>query len=107
MLRWLKPVTAQTMFYSRRIYNEMKQVNQPSPMIEYNIIPINFLTYSSLTCSGKLLLMKRDIVASLQVDEWWEQPASTVVDWVTVDGQNVAAWWNDVKQLKAFHDQLR
>ncbi|XP_075100522.1 AUGMIN subunit 5 [Nicotiana tabacum] len=39
------------------------------------------------------------------VDEWWEQPASTVVDWVTVDGQNVAAWCNDVKQLKAFHDQ--
>ncbi|XP_006363257.1 AUGMIN subunit 5 [Solanum tuberosum] len=39
------------------------------------------------------------------VDEWWEQPASTVVDWVTVDGQNVAAWWNDVKQLMAFHDQ--
>ncbi|CAN4093779.1 unnamed protein product [Withania somnifera] len=39
------------------------------------------------------------------VDEWWEQPASTVVDWVTVDGHNVSAWWNDVKQLKAFHDQ--
>ncbi|KAK4359107.1 hypothetical protein RND71_021336 [Anisodus tanguticus] len=39
------------------------------------------------------------------VDEWWEQPASTVVDWVAVDGQNVAAWLNDVKQLKAFHDQ--
>ncbi|CAK7335309.1 unnamed protein product [Dovyalis caffra] len=28
------------------------------------------------------------------LDEWWEQPASTVVDWVTVDGQNVAAWHN-------------
>nr|GMD56892.1 vegetative cell wall protein gp1-like [Ipomoea batatas] len=27
-----------------------------------------------------------------KLDEWWEQPASTVVDWVTVDGQNVAAW---------------
>ncbi|KAJ1383153.1 hypothetical protein SESBI_43636 [Sesbania bispinosa] len=27
----------------------------------------------------------------LQHDEWWEQPAaSTVVDWVAVDGQNVA-----------------
>lgn len=54
---------------------------------------------------GSFLLMKCDIVASLQVDEWWEQPASTVVEWVTVDGQNVAAWCNDVKQLKAFHDQ--
>ncbi|KAG2278729.1 hypothetical protein Bca52824_061284 [Brassica carinata] len=25
------------------------------------------------------------------LDEWYEQPAATVVDWVTVDGQNVAA----------------
>ncbi|CAN1826712.1 AUGMIN subunit 5 [Linum perenne] len=33
------------------------------------------------------------------LDEWWEQPASTVVDWVTVDGQNVATWINHVKQL--------
>ncbi|KAL5776726.1 hypothetical protein ACOSP7_009652 [Xanthoceras sorbifolium] len=39
------------------------------------------------------------------LDEWWEQPASTVVDWVTVDGQNVAAWHNHVKQLLAFYDQ--
>ncbi|KAJ7974268.1 AUGMIN subunit 5 [Quillaja saponaria] len=38
------------------------------------------------------------------LDEWWEQPASTVVDWVTVDGQNVAAWHNHVKQLLAFYD---
>ncbi|RVW39285.1 AUGMIN subunit 5 [Vitis vinifera] len=30
----------------------------------------------------------------VRLDEWWEQPASTVVDWVTVDGQNVAAWHN-------------
>ncbi|XP_057757859.1 AUGMIN subunit 5 [Arachis stenosperma] len=39
------------------------------------------------------------------LDEWWEQPASTVVDWVTVDGQNVAAWHNHVKQLLAFYDR--
>ncbi|KAJ6684422.1 AUGMIN SUBUNIT 5 [Salix viminalis] len=37
--------------------------------------------------------------------EWWEQPASTVVDWVAVDGQNVAAWHNHVKQLLAFYDK--
>ncbi|GLJ21418.1 hypothetical protein SUGI_0394400 [Cryptomeria japonica] len=34
------------------------------------------------------------------VDEWWEQPAATAVDWVTVDGQNVAAWIAHVKQLQ-------
>ncbi|XP_078434794.1 HAUS augmin-like complex subunit isoform X2 [Wolffia australiana] len=40
------------------------------------------------------------------VDEWWEQPAATVVDWVLVDGQNVAAWLNHVRQLQmAFYDQ--
>ncbi|CAK9175796.1 unnamed protein product [Ilex paraguariensis] len=39
------------------------------------------------------------------LDEWWEQPASTIVDWVTVDGQNAAAWHNHVKQLLAFYDQ--
>ncbi|KAJ6936427.1 hypothetical protein NC652_011210 [Populus alba x Populus x berolinensis] len=39
------------------------------------------------------------------LDDWWEQPASTVVDWVTVDGQNVAAWHNHVKQLLAFYDK--
>ncbi|KAM7266947.1 hypothetical protein ACFE04_009113 [Oxalis oulophora] len=39
------------------------------------------------------------------LEEWWEQPASTVVDWVTVDGQNVAAWHNHVKQLLAFYDK--
>ncbi|MQM02680.1 hypothetical protein Taro_035449, partial [Colocasia esculenta] len=40
------------------------------------------------------------------VDEWWEQPAATVVDWVLVDGQNVATWLNHVKQLQtAFYDQ--
>ncbi|XP_010257953.1 PREDICTED: AUGMIN subunit 5 [Nelumbo nucifera] len=39
------------------------------------------------------------------VVEWWEQPAATVVDWVTVDGQNVAAWLNHVKQLQmAFYN---
>ncbi|KAF3590604.1 hypothetical protein DY000_02025561 [Brassica cretica] len=31
------------------------------------------------------------------LDEWYEQPAATVVDWVRVDGQNVAAWHNHVK----------
>ncbi|KAL8161911.1 hypothetical protein V2J09_013400 [Rumex salicifolius] len=39
------------------------------------------------------------------LDEWWEQPASTVVDWVAVDGQNAAAWLNHVKQLLAFYDK--
>ncbi|CAN8233005.1 unnamed protein product [Cochlearia groenlandica] len=39
------------------------------------------------------------------LDEWWEQPASAVVDWVAVDGQNVAAWQNHVKQLLAFYDK--
>ncbi|CAO2825275.1 unnamed protein product [Amaranthus hypochondriacus] len=39
------------------------------------------------------------------LEEWWEQPASTVVDWVKVDGQNVGAWVNHVKQLLAFYDQ--
>ncbi|XP_050227930.1 AUGMIN subunit 5 [Mercurialis annua] len=39
------------------------------------------------------------------LDEWWEQPASTVVDWITVDGQNVAAWHNHVKQLLAYYDK--
>ncbi|KAL5723271.1 AUGMIN subunit 5 [Ranunculus cassubicifolius] len=40
------------------------------------------------------------------VDEWWEQPAATVVDWVKVDGQNAAAWLNHVKQLQmAFYDK--
>ncbi|PKA66335.1 hypothetical protein AXF42_Ash007032 [Apostasia shenzhenica] len=34
------------------------------------------------------------------VDEWWEQPAATAVDWVTVDGKNVGAWLNHVKQLQ-------
>jgi hypothetical protein len=37
----------------------------------------------------------------LQVDEWWEQPASNAIDWITVDGQNVAAWLAHVKQLQA------
>ncbi|PKU85691.1 AUGMIN subunit 5 isoform X2 [Dendrobium catenatum] len=40
------------------------------------------------------------------VDEWWEQPAATVVDWVTVDGQNVSTWLNHVKKLQmAFYDK--
>lgn len=41
----------------------------------------------------------------LQLGEWWEQPASTVVDWVTVDGLNVSAWHNHLKQLLAFYDE--
>ncbi|KAK4486606.1 hypothetical protein RD792_006857 [Penstemon davidsonii] len=36
------------------------------------------------------------------IDEWWEQPASTVVDWVALDGENVAAWHNNVKQLLTY-----
>nr|XP_043634986.1 AUGMIN subunit 5-like [Erigeron canadensis] len=39
------------------------------------------------------------------LDEWWEQPGSTIVDWVTVDGQNVAAWHNHVKQLLTYYDK--
>ncbi|XP_022771843.1 AUGMIN subunit 5-like isoform X2 [Durio zibethinus] len=39
------------------------------------------------------------------LDEWWEQPASTVLEWVTVDGQNIAAWHTHVKQLLAFYDK--
>ncbi|KAK6128834.1 hypothetical protein DH2020_037470 [Rehmannia glutinosa] len=41
------------------------------------------------------------------LDEWWEQPASTVVDWVAIDGENVAAWQNHVKQLLAFYDNIQ
>lgn len=40
------------------------------------------------------------------VDEWWEQPAAMAVDWVTVDGQNVATWLSHVKQVQmALYDQ--
>ncbi|XP_076885173.1 AUGMIN subunit 5-like [Bidens hawaiensis] len=39
------------------------------------------------------------------LEEWWEQPASTVVDWVTVDGRDVSAWNNLVKQLLTFYDK--
>ncbi|RWW29131.1 hypothetical protein GW17_00006365 [Ensete ventricosum] len=38
--------------------------------------------------------------AAGMVDEWWEQPAATAVDWVTIDGQNISAWLNLVKQLQ-------
>ncbi|KAG0603322.1 hypothetical protein M758_10G084600 [Ceratodon purpureus] len=41
-----------------------------------------------------------------QVDEWWEQPTATAVDWILIDGQNVAAWLAHVKQLQtAFYEQ--
>ncbi|XP_024396569.1 AUGMIN subunit 5 isoform X2 [Physcomitrium patens] len=41
------------------------------------------------------------------VEEWWEQPASTAVDWILVDGQNVAAWLAHVKQLQTvFYERL-
>lgn len=40
------------------------------------------------------------------VDEWWDQPAATAVDWVTVDGQTVGSWLNHVKKLQvAFYDK--
>ncbi|KAM1015594.1 hypothetical protein ACFX2A_046372 [Malus domestica] len=39
------------------------------------------------------------------LDEWWEQPTATVVDWVCVDGLNVAARHNHVKRLLEFYDQ--
>ncbi|XP_078170065.1 AUGMIN subunit 5-like [Carex rostrata] len=35
------------------------------------------------------------------VEEWWEQPAATVVDWITLDGENVGAWLNRVKKLQS------
>ena len=41
-------------------------------------------------------------VVFMQLDEWWEQPASTLVDWETVDGQTVAAWINHMKQLLVY-----
>ncbi|KAF6144691.1 hypothetical protein GIB67_006183 [Kingdonia uniflora] len=34
------------------------------------------------------------------LEEWWEQPAATTVDWVKVDGLNVAGWLNRVKKLQ-------
>ncbi|KAL5582076.1 hypothetical protein UlMin_014518 [Ulmus minor] len=39
------------------------------------------------------------------LDEWWEQPASTVVDWVRVDNLTVADWQNHVKQLLTFYNK--
>ncbi|KAG2278735.1 hypothetical protein Bca52824_061290 [Brassica carinata] len=45
------------------------------------------------------------IVYEMQLDEWYEQPAATVVDWVTVDGQNVAAWHNHVKSSYCLYDK--
>jgi hypothetical protein len=39
------------------------------------------------------------VLCNVQVDEWYEQPAATIVDWVTIDGQSVGAWINLVKQL--------
>lgn len=44
-------------------------------------------------------------VILMQLDEWWEQPASTLVDWVTVDDISVVAWQNHVKQLLAAYDK--
>jgi hypothetical protein len=58
---------------------------------------------SFITSKISIYILKLQLL--LQLDEWWEQPASTVVDWVTVDGQNVAAWHNHVKQLLAFYDK--
>jgi hypothetical protein len=55
--------------------------------------------------TSKIFISILKLQLLLQLDEWWEQPASTVVDWVTVDGQNVAAWHNHVKQLLAFYDK--
>jgi hypothetical protein len=39
------------------------------------------------------------VLLNVQVDEWYEQPSATIVDWVTIDGQSVGAWINLVKQL--------
>ncbi|WVZ07472.1 hypothetical protein V8G54_020818 [Vigna mungo] len=43
----------------------------------------------------------------IALDEWWEQPASTVVDWVTVDGQNVTAWHNHLLSILIDEDLKR
>nr|GEV83501.1 hypothetical protein [Tanacetum cinerariifolium] len=37
---------------------------------------------------------------------WWEQPASTLVAWETVDGQTVAACINHMKQLVYFGKEM-
>lgn len=61
------------------------------------------LVVYALSVINENLLIDINIV---QVDEWWEQPASTAVDWITVDGQNVAAWLAHVKQLQvAFYEK--
>ncbi|KAF5799885.1 putative HAUS augmin-like complex subunit 5 [Helianthus annuus] len=52
----------------------------------------------------RILSLLADVVM-MQLDEWWEQPASTLVDWVTLDDQNVVAWQNHVKQLLAAYDK--
>eukprot|EP00850_Spirogloea_muscicola_P004661 SM000020S06011 [mRNA] locus=s20:443207:447129:+ [translate_table: standard] len=37
-------------------------------------------------------------IVHAMVDDWWNQPAATVVDWVKVDGKDVCTWLNDIKQ---------
>ncbi|CAH9139206.1 unnamed protein product [Cuscuta epithymum] len=78
---------------------------------------LNLAAEQDKTISEKWLAELRNAVINSQkfledckyvwglLDEWWEQPASAVVDWVTVDGQNVGAWINHVKQLLAFYDK--
>ena len=52
----------------------------------------------------KISIFNLTLQLPLQLDEWWEQPASTVVNWVTADGQNVVGY-NHVKKLLTRYDQ--
>lgn len=64
-----------------------------------------FFSFTSFSLLFYFLNNSFNCDVAVQIDEWWEQPAATVVDWVTVDDQNVAAWHNHVKQLLAFYDK--
>lgn len=71
----------------------------------YSSSNVLFTFHIGLIFKRSCPLPSKIVASCLQLDEWWEQPASTAVDWVAVDGQNVAAWHNHVKQLLAFYDK--
>ncbi|AES77290.1 hypothetical protein MTR_7g008870 [Medicago truncatula] len=52
-----------------------------------------------------VLNTQQSLEACKYVRGLWEQLVSTVVDWVTVDGQNVVVWYNHVKKLLTSYDQ--
>lgn len=93
---------------------EKKTWNQHQPLTS----SINSIFYDHYSCDElRLYLSLSDWIAIpsklllwisfcwlnfvAQVEEWWEQPAVTVVDWVTLDGENVGAWLNWVKKLQS------